>query len=341
MPNVTGSYASTLTPLQLTAGQALLQNQGLRVNPSVPATIIAYTTIPAIGSCIDMLDTANGGTGNLSANVLASVNTLGSNSCPALSDSIPQYYINLGTFANVTYPFPGLSGIIQTKANLYLGSPTGYDTNWNINRFAQLFTATQTYAAMANQYIISACNANNYLCDTFTNTDNSTTGDITQVNLATGAFGQDLTNLGRLWDLSNLDNLGSPLALVQQIYNIVGIVPSIGIAFILAGVPDNVVLNLNNPTYNVTDAVQKSMYTAMTTIKGDDLAQILKILGVTTAGIETMADLLNPYKLFPTSFQSLTTVTNNGPRAIYTDSTGDVNTTLVQGLPSYVLSSAV
>jgi hypothetical protein len=54
-----------------------------------------------------------------------------------------------------------------------------------------------------------------------------------------------------------------------------------------------------------------------------------------------MADLLNPVKLFPKSFQSLTTVTNNGTRAIYTNASGDVNTKLLGELPAYVLSSTV
>jgi hypothetical protein len=64
-------------------------------------------------------------------------------------------------------------------------------------------------------------------------------------------------------------------------------------------------------------------------------------MGVTTQGITTMADLLNPVKLFPNSFQSLTVVTKNGQRAIYTNNQGDVNTTLIQELPNYVVSSAV
>ena len=95
------------------------------------------------------------------------------------------------------------------------------------------------------------------------------------------------------------------------------------------------------PNATVTDSVQKTMYLAMTQITGNALTQILQLLGVTTAGITTMADLLNPVKLFPNSFQTLTVTTKNGPRAIYTNSTGSVNTNLIQSLPPYVLSSTV
>jgi len=83
------------------------------------------------------------------------------------------------------------------------------------------------------------------------------------------------------------------------------------------------------------------MYQVMTTITGSDLAQILTILGVTTAGIENMADLLNPLKLFPNSYQSLTAPTANGPVAIYVNSAGSVNTALTSQLPPYVVSSLV
>jgi len=58
-------------------------------------------------------------------------------------------------------------------------------------------------------------------------------------------------------------------------------------------------------------------------------------------GINNLADLLNPLKLFPNSFQSLTTPTANGPRAIYLNSSGAVNTALATELPPYVTSSLV
>jgi uncharacterized membrane protein len=167
------------------------------------------------------------------------------------------------------------------------------------------------------------------------------TGDVSSVNLATQAFGQDLKNLGQLINLNNLDNLGSPLALIQQIYSITGTIPSISLAFVAVGVPTEVVLNLTNPVVSVTDAIQRLMYQAMNLIVGNDLAQILNVLKVTTVGINTMADLLNPVKLFPNSFQSLTVSTKYGSRAIYIDSTGSVNSILKTELPPYALSSLV
>jgi hypothetical protein len=81
------------------------------------------------------------------------------------------------------------------------------------------------------------------------------------------------------------------------------------------------------------------MYQAMTQITGSDLNQILQILSVTTTGINTMADLLDPTKLFPNSFASLTVKTANGLRSIYENSNGAVNSKLVDDLPPYVLGA--
>ena len=132
------------------------------------------------------------------------------------------------------------------------------------------------------------------------------TGSVTSVNLATDVFGTDLANLGRLINLADLGNFGSPLALIQQLYSITGIIPTLSVAFINAGISADIALNLTSPTVNLVDSTQRLMYQAMTQITGDDLAQILTVLGVTTVGITTMADLLNPLKLFPNSYQSLT-----------------------------------
>lgn len=341
MASVYDNYPSTLTPLQLTTTSYLLQNKGLRVSPVLINSVSSYTSQSLISTWITMQTQANAGTGGISAANKNALANIASPYCAALGDNIPQAYLNLGTFSNVPYPYPGLTGIINTKANTYLGSPTGASTNWDTSRFAQLMAACTSYAQLANQFIISACNSDTYLCDTFSNTDNMVSGDITTVNLATEAFGTDLANLGQLWNLENIENLGSPLALMQQIVAVVGTIPVVSLTFVGAGVPADVVVNLEDPNATVTDAVQKTMYLAMTQITGDALTQILQLLGVTTAGITTMADLLNPVKLFPNSFQTLTVTTKNGPRAIYTNSTGSVNTNLIQSLPPYVLSSTV
>ena len=119
----------------------------------------------------------------------------------------------------------------------------------------------------------------------------------------------------------------------------VGIIPALSVAFTLVGISQDTVVNLSNTNIAVGDSDQKLMYTAMTQITGSTLAQILSVLNVKTVGITTMADLLNPVKLFPNSFQSMTVPTTNGIQPVYLTSAGDVNAELATQLPAYVVST--
>jgi hypothetical protein len=304
--------ASVLTPLQLIAGAGLLQNQGISVSPELQAAITAYRNTPLISAFLQAL--ALDGT----------LATLGASSVPAFSNSLPTAYASLGTQMTAV--------ILAQAAADFAGG--------DISKFIQALNQCLGYTETTNLFINSAVNSQTYLANTFSSTNDSITGDITTVNLATQALGSDLTNLGQLIDLTDLSDFGSPLALVQRIVEIVGNVPILSVAFLSVGIPQEVVLNLNDTTATVADSVQKLMYLAMTKINTNNgLTQILRVLGVTTANINTMADLLNPVKLFPNSYQSLTVTTSNGPRAIYIDSQGSVNSKLSTELPPYVVSA--
>lgn len=315
---------SVLTPLQLDAAAGLLQNQGIAVNAGLTANIAAYAGSSLISPFLAAI--ATGQTGNiLSANVVTDTSTLGASTCPALSDSVPTAYSGLGQLMTV---------VVTNQANKDI-------CGFNVSRLVQAADQASGYTSQTSVFVNSAINSQTYLGNTFTDMNNMITGGITSVNLATTAFGQDLENLGQLINLGDLDNLGSPLALIQQIYSITGTIPVVSVAFVAVGVPTQVVLNLTDPTISVTDSIQRLMYQAMTQITGNSLNQILSVLKVTTVGIETMADLLNPVKLFPNSFQSLTVSTKYGPRAIYVDSIGSVNENLITELPSYVINNII
>jgi hypothetical protein len=309
---------SILTPLQMTAGEGLLQNQGLAPSTEFANAIVAYDTC----SLIDPLREAMTAAGNAYPTLF----TIGANTCPALGDSVPSAY-SLPTSPT------GWVDSFTTVADLYLG-------NGDLSKFAQAESICQGYADTVNPYINSAVNSQTYLANTFTNTNNMVTGDITSVNLATSTWGTDLLNLGKAINLNNLNDLGSPLALTKQLAAAGGLTADYSIMLANYGVPIEVVININSPTLSVVDSVQKLMYTAMTKITGTSLTEILTILKVKTVGIETMADLLNPYKLFPNSFQTLTVTNLNGvSENIYLDNQGTVNMAVVQGLPTLVVSS--
>lgn len=316
--------SGSLTALQLNAAAGLLQNQGIGINANLTTAISSYETTALISPLLSTITI--GSTGNiLAGNVITQIKTLAANSCPALSDSVPTAYSSLGT---------QMTDVVLAEAAVDI---CGSD----VSKLAQAVNQAVAYTEQSTELINSAINSQTYLADTFTSMNSMITGEITNVNLAIGPFSTDLINLGRLIDLKNLNNFGSPLALTQQLYSIAGVNPTVSSAFVVAGVSTDIVLNITNPTVSVADSAQRLMYQAMTTITGSELTQILSVLGVTTEGITTMADLLNPVKLFPNSFQSLTAPTAQGPRAIYLDSTGSVNTALANELPPYVVSSLV
>ena len=306
---------SLYTPLQLDAGAGLLQNEGIGINAEMIAAINSYENTALLSPFLNTI--ATGGTGNiLSANTISSLETLAASNCAALSNSVPPTYSSLGV---------QMTDVILAEAAVDI---CGAD----VSKVAQAVNQAQGYTNQTSGFITSAINSQTYLGNTFTTMNDMITGSISQVNLATQAFGQDLSNLG---------NLGSPLALIQQIFSVTGTIPVVSLTFIAVGVPQEIVLSLDDPTISVTDAVQKLMYLGMTQITGDSLTQILSVMRVTTIGIESMADLLNPYKLFPNSFHSLTAPTANGPIAIYLNNTGTVNTALANELPFYVLQTLV
>jgi hypothetical protein len=315
---------SILTPLQITATANLLQNQGIS-SYTISNAVTTYTTTSLVAPLANTV--AVGSTGNiLSANTLVQVVTIAANTCPALSDSIPSASAN-------SFPKELISTLISNTANIYLG-------NGDLTKFAQALAVSQGYIGITNQFINSAVNSQTYLDNTFTNYNDMISGGITAVNVCTTQWASDLTNLGGLINLKNLDELGTPLALVKQLASFGGITPQISIAFTAAGVSLDTVVNLTSSTLTASDIDQQAMYAAMTNITGTDLTEILQILGVTTANINTMADLLNPYKIFPNSFQSLTvTNVNNVSENIYLNTTGAVNLALVQGLPTVAVST--
>lgn len=301
---------NVLTPLQLIAGASLLQNQGLVVSPALSASIASYESTPLMQAFL------------AAAALDPGLDTLAANSVPAFSNSIPAAYSALGT---------QMTDVILGQAQADFGSG-------DISKFIQALNLVLAYCENTNIFINSAVNSQTYLANTFTSTNDMITGDVTTINLSTTSFGQDLANLGNLIDLNDLTDFGSPLALVQRVVETTGNIPALSLLLLSEGVSQDIVFSLTDPTISVTDSVQRLMYVAMTKITGSDLDQILKVLKITTVGIENMADLLNPLKLFPDSFQSLTVTTPQGPRAIYVSASGAVNTSLLQSLPSYVVT---
>jgi hypothetical protein len=324
---------SLLTPFQLTVTSGFLDNQGISVNAEFITKVNTFNNLPYVTALSGAIAAASI-VPTLSKPILLQLYTLGSTTCAALGDSIPPHTGNIVYPGNVLF-----STLLLETGYSYMGQDsTGAGKDLSV--FCQGFGALVGYNGITNSFVNSAVNSQNYLAGTYTNADNMASGGITSVNICTSQWGNDLAKLGGLINLKNLPELGTPLALVQQLASLGGVTPDIALAFSNAGVSLDVVINLSSPTVVASTADQKAMYTAMTQITGTPLTEILQIFGVTTTNITTMADLLNPYKLFPTSFQTLTfTGTNGVSQNIYTNPTGTVNATVQQYLPNIALNT--
>lgn len=325
-----------ISPLNLEAGAGLLQNIAINVGANLTSNVTAYNSTTVVSKLLEIqtyLTSANVSPANQTA-----LQSLGSTSCPALGDSTPSAYTSNTYPGSATNLFPAsttlFSGAIISVASTYLG-------NGDSGKFAQAYFASQGYISLINPFIISAVNVNttDYLGPTFEGMDALITGDLAQVNLAYPALGEDLQALGQMIDLANLDNLGSPAALLQQLSRVgnmtAGTLPAIRDALAEVGLSNQNIQDLitNNveslfnpnglPIYEF-NALQKKAYPALCTIQGSDLQDVLDILDVTTPNISKMCELLNPVKLLPNSYLSLTIPTPGGLTLVY-DTNGDVN----------------
>jgi hypothetical protein len=149
-----------------------------------------------------------------------------------------------------------------------------------------------------------------------------------------------------------VDQIGTPASLLQNLAEagnmINGSTPCVTTALQAQGLSDRNIADLvnnnvqsffnpNGLTQNQFDVLQKVAYPALISVTGDCLTEVLEILDCTTPNIATMADLLNPVKLYPTSFSSLTLPTPDGPVLIY-NTDGSVNSSIEQILNSGTVS---
>jgi hypothetical protein len=336
---------STATPLQLTAGVGFYAGNAITANTQLANSIASYnSTAPIANLLFTITEAVSNVSLSISAGTLANLKTLGANVsgnyCPALGDSVPS---------NVSWTVgnAGYATSITTAASTQLGGG-------DFGKFAQAFGAAQGYISLTNNIILSAVNANSddYLGPTFTNMNNLITGDIAQVNLAFPAFGADLADTGDLIDFENIDQFGTPAVLLHQLAvkgNMLnGSTPCVTDALKAQGLTDQNIadlVNLNvqslfNPTgltKNAFDILQQRAYPAICTVTGACLTNVLGILNCTTPNITQMCELLNPVKIFPTSYSSLTLPTPDGPVLIY-DTTGAVNTVIAPILNSGTLA---
>ena len=323
---------ASMSPLQLIAGAELANNQGITIGTDLTQAVNSYRSSSLIAPFASTL--ANSQTQSLLGNTYGNLLTLSATNCPALSDSTPtasaaNIGVILANSAAAGNSVLGFTSIIKDIGNIYLGSGDN-------SVFAQVFTSADGYLASANDYILTSKNSATYLGSSFTSMNSLITGNLDEVNLAFIPFGQDLKNLGTAIDLENLNNLGYPSTLLQQIVETAGLTPSLTAALAANNISPTAVFDLPAPLLQRL-TFERTLYDIFINTTKNNLKEVLDILSVTTTGLNSLADLLNPVKFFPNSFFSLTVKTVDGVRGIYLTDSGSINTGLINSLPEYAL----
>jgi hypothetical protein len=366
---------STATPLQLTAGVGFYSGNAITANTQLANNIAAYNSLAPIANLIYTIGQAASNVSlSIGVGTLANLKTLGANVagnyCPALGDSVPSNvswtvgnagyattittaastYLGGGDFGKFAQAFGAAQGYISLTNNIinsavnansddYLG-PTFTNMNNLISAdIARVNLAFPAFGAdLANigcaikfsrlELVGTPAGLLQNLAECG-NMLNGSTPCVTAALQSEGLTDQDISNLVN----NNVQSLYNQTGLTQNQFDTLQkraypAFTKVTRSTKITGSIGNVIARLSNARLVQEDN------TASTS---NCLQDVLDILDCTTPGIETMADLLNPVKLFPTSFSSLTLPTPAGPVLIY-DQTGAVNSVIAPILNSGAVS---
>lgn len=275
----------------------------------------------------------------------ANLISIGSSTIPALGNSKPPTYtwqgpVNTGDSSSTAaqavgwYPYTATSTTYSYTSDwsdpvtiTYSPSITQHgwirvfalqawnEFNWNgspsassvvYKDFLNSFQTCSSFINSANAPTTTFSAAPTFLKYTYSNNNDLMTSDITGVSLATAAFGKDLLNTGKVIDLSNIDKFGLPSVLLKTLNQYNAITGSLTYALLSAGLSSGDITNILKGVLTPTKLQEQQIYGAFSIITGVDLENILVPLNCGTKGINSLIDLLNPQKLFPNSYLSLT-----------------------------------
>jgi hypothetical protein len=309
------------SPLGVNVMSGILQGKGFWVNQPTSTYVGSSTGVSnyTYGSIISttILNNATNAirqgwvrynAGELSLTTYTNLISMGSSTIPALGNSIPPNYSGSESY-NIAYTgenasygyvriFP-LQGYNEFNYNNTLALTNMY------NDFVGSFVSAGSFIDYSNKAIMAAQNSLNFLEGTFSNMNDLITADVTNVSLSTGVFGRDLINLGKALDLSSIWTFGYPSNLLVTLKKYNAITPSLAVALLSTGLSAGEIDQISS-NGTVTKDQQQKVYSAFLIIAGVDLAAILVSLNCNTAGLVTLADLLNVKKMFPLSYLTLT-----------------------------------
>ena len=179
-------------------------------------------------------------------------------------------------------------------------NPKGY------RDFLQSFQNAYGFISYSNSAILAVDNSKDFLDGTYSSMNDLITADITNVSLALKSWGQDLVALGKALDLSQIDSFGMPSTLLKTLAKYNGLTKNLSLAIIAAGIPANQLGEILGNIVQPTIEQERKLYASFVLTVGESLTEVLISINCKTQGLSSLADLLNPKKLFPNSYSSLT-----------------------------------
>jgi len=327
------------SPLGVNVLTSLLQNIGLHINPIMTTyvgTSTSYSSCTNLGlivngTCLRLLtyaiNDAYNSSGNVNSATYKNLITIGSTSIPALGNSPPASYDWTGypAWSQQWGTSPSTREVTQwgyvrlfalqgyNEFNYNSGLPTYKD-------FLSGFTSDSGFVDYTNQAILSVYNSQDFLNGTYSNMNDLITADITGVSLSTHVFGQDLIALGKAIDLSQLETFGLPSNLLKLLAKNNALTKNLSLAIVSSGILPNELDNILNNITQPTVEQERNLYACFYLTVGDALTEVLTPLNCKTLGLESVADLLNPVKLFPNSYKTLTVPIYNTQTNLATNS---------------------
>jgi len=320
------------SPLGVNTLSSLLQNIGFNINPIMidyvgssnsvtnysPGSIITITSLLPLTYAIKDAYTRgvpNGGS-TVSNAVYNNLISIGSTTIPGMGNSPPSTYNYSGYpnwASNYTYTNPvtqwGYTRLFALQAYNEFNYNSGLSNSENPNQYKDFlsgFMTAYSFIEYSNSAILAVNNSQTFLDGTYSNMDDLITGDITGVSVATSLFGQDLITSGKAINLRSIATFGLPSNLLFTLQQNNALTKSVSLALIASGITVSELTDILTLSESISKEQEQKIYGAFGIIVGQDLKDILVSLNCKTQGLESLCDLLNPIKLFPNSYQTLT-----------------------------------
>jgi uncharacterized membrane protein YgcG len=312
------------SPLGVNTLSSLLQNQGFNINPIMvdfTGVSISETSATNLGSivndtCLRLLTYAFNdayGRGQVNTVTYNNLISIGSTTIPALGNSKAPTF-NWTGYPNWASDYTksnevtrwGYVRLFALQGYNEFNYNNGYATGGEYKDFLSAFMAASSFVEYTNKAILSMTNSQDFLDGTYSNMNDLISADIAGISLATSTFGRDLITSGKAINLAKISTFGLPSNLLETLQKYNAITKEVSLAILSSGLQLDELSQILTNFSAVTQEQERRLYAAYNLIVGDSLNDVLVPLNCKVRGLESLADLLNPQKLFPNSYQTLT-----------------------------------